>query len=197
MASAEAVSAEGFRLERASGALTISWRGPTHWIFVVAGTSGLVLSAILLAGVLLTSRRLTGAPFVLGAALLVSAYAMLVGICNRTRIRICEGRIRARNGPLPCLFPSIFHVGCKKGLPLDQVREIRIELEPREELPEGNSPTYAFYADMRDGGIETLLTRMEPDDARSLGQVLADSAGLKVSLPEEEPSVGAICPLRR
>jgi hypothetical protein len=197
MASAEAVSPEGFRLERASGALVISWRGPAHWVLAVAGASGMVLSAILLAGILLASQQLTGAPFLFGAALLLSAYVMLVGICNRTYIRICDDRMRARNGPLPCLFPSIFQVGCKKGIPLDQVKDVRIEPEPREEMPEGRPPTYAFFASMRDGTVETLLTRMEQDGARSLGQMLAESAGLKVSLPEEEPPVGAICRLRR
>jgi hypothetical protein len=197
MASAEAVSPEGFRLERASGALTISWRGPTHWVLVVAGASGLVLSAILLAGVLLASRQSTGAPFLFGAAFLLSAYALLVGICNRTFIRICDDRMRARHGPLPCLFPSLFHVECKRGILLDQVDGIRVEPEPREDMPEGRSPTYAFHADMRDGTVEVLLARMEQDGARSLGQLLAESTGLQVSLPEEEPPVGAICRLRR
>ena len=197
MASAEAFLPKGFRLTRASGTLTISWRGPTHWIFIVAGTSGAVLSAILLAGSLFTMQRLTGAPFLFGLALLFSTYVMLVGACNRTRIRICQDRLRADTGPLPCLFPSIFQVGCKKGIPLDQVRGIRVEKEPQEDPPEGRLPTYAFHADMLDGTVETLLTRMEEKGARSLGRVLADAGGLAVTLPVEEPPTGAICPLRR
>ena len=197
MASAEALLPEGFRLKRASGTLTVSWRGPTHWLFVVAGASGAVLSVILLTGSLLTSQRLTGAPFLFGLALLFSAYMMLVGICNRTRIRICEDRLRAENGPLPCIFPSIFQVGCKRGIPLDQLRGIRIEKELQADPPEGRLPTYAFYADLRDGTVETLLTRMEEEGARSLGQVLADAGGLAVILPAEEPPVGAICRLHR
>jgi hypothetical protein len=197
MASAEALLPEGFRLKRASGTLTISWRGPTHWIFVAAGTSGAVLSAILLTASLLASQGLTGAPFLFGLALLLSVYVMLVGVCNRTRIRICEDRLRAENGPLPCIFPSIFQVGCKKGIPLDQVRGIRIEKEPQEDPPEGRLPTYAFHTDMRDSTVETLLTRMEEEGARSLGQVLAQAGGLAVTLPAEEPRIGAVCRLRR
>ena len=118
MASIEAALPEGFRLRSASGTLTISWKGPTHWVFVLIGALGAVVSGILLASVVFASRRLTGAPFVFGAGLFASGYVFLLGLCNRTRVRVCEGRMQARHGPLPCIFPWIFHVGCRKGIPI-------------------------------------------------------------------------------
>jgi hypothetical protein len=197
MASAETILPEGFRLKSASGTLTISWRGPTHWVFLFAGTFGLALCGILLAGFALTSRVLSGAPLLFGAGLLFSAYVLLVGLCNRTCISICECRLQARHGPLPCLLPSIFQVGCTKGIPIDEVEELRVEAEPQDDSPDTDPPTYALRAVVRDGSVQTLLTGMELFEARSVGQVLADSAGLVVSVPEETPRVGAVCQLRR
>ena len=84
MASAEAILPEGFRLRSASGTLTISWRGPTHWVFLFAGAFGLALCGILLAGFALTSRGSTGALVLFGAGLLFFAYLLLVGVFNRT-----------------------------------------------------------------------------------------------------------------
>ena len=197
MASAETILPEGFRLKSASGTLTISWRGPTHWVFLFAGTFGLALSGILLAGFALTSRGSIGAPFLSGAGLLLSAYVLLVGLCNRTRIRVCDGRLQARHGPLPCLFPSIFQVGCRKGIPIDGLDELRVEAEPQDDPRDSDPPTYVLRAVVRDGSAETLLTGLELAEARSVGRVLADSADLELSLPEETPPVGAVCRLRR
>ena len=197
MASAEAILPEGFRLKSASGTLTISWRGPTHWVFLFAGAFGLALSGVLLVGFVLTSRALSGAPILFGAGLLFFAYVLLVGLCNRTCISICEGRLQARHGPLPCVLPSIFQIGCTKGIPIDEVQELRVEAEPQDAPPDGDPPTYAFRAVVRDGSVETLLTGMELSEARSVGQVLAGSADLEVSVPEETPPVGAVCRLRR
>ena len=197
MASAEAILPEGFRLRSASGTLTISWRGPTHWVFLFAGAFGLALCGILLAGFALTSRGSIGAPFLSGAGLLLSAYVLLVGLCNRTRIRVCDGRLQARHGPLPCLFPSIFQVGCRKGIPIDGLDELRVEAEPQDDPRDSDPPTYVLRAVVRDGSAETLLTGLELAEARSVGRVLADSADLELSLPEETPPVGAVCRLRR
>lgn len=197
MASAEAILPEGFRLKSASGTLTISWRGPTHWVFLFAGAFGLALSGVLLAGFVLTSRALSGAPVLFGAGLLLSAYVLLVGLYNRTCISICEGRLQARHGPLPCLLPSIFQVGCTKGIPIDELEALRVEAEPQDDSPDADPPTYAFRAVVRGGSVETLLTGMELAEVRSVGRVLADSAGMEVSLPEETPPVGAVCRLRR
>ena len=197
MASAEAVLPEGFRLKSASGTLKISWRGPTHWVFLFAGAFGLALSGVLFAGFVLTSRVLSGAPILFGAGLLFFAYVLLVGLYNRTCISICEGRLQARHGPLPCVLPSIFQIGCTKGIPIDEVQELRVEAEPQDAPPDGDPPTYAFHAVIRDGSVETLLTGMELSEAGSVGQVLADSADLEVSVPEETPPVGAVCRLRR
>ena len=197
MASAEAVLPEGFRLKSASGTLTISWRGPTHWVFLFAGAFGLALSGILLVGFALTSRGSIGAPFLAGAGFLISAYVLLVGLCNRTRIRLCEGRLQARHGPLPCLLPSIFQIGCTRGIPIDELEGLRVEAEPQEDPPGSDPPTYAFRAVARDGSVETLLIGMELAEARSVGRVLAGSTELEVSVPEETPPVGAVCRLRR
>lgn len=197
MASAEAVLPEGFRLKSASGTLTISWRGPTHWVFLFAGAFGLALSGILLAGFVLTSRGPSGAPFLFGAGFLFSAYVLLVGLCNRTCVSTCEGRLQARHGPLPCLLPSIFQVGCRKGLPIDELEELRVKVEPQDDPLDSDPPTYAFQAVGRDGSVETLLTGMELAEARSVCRVLADSAHLEASIPEETPPVGAVCRLRR
>jgi len=197
MASAEAILPEGFRLKSASGTLTISWRGPTHWVFLFAGAFGLALCGVLLAGFVLTSRALSGAPILFGAGLLLFAYVLLVGLYNRTCISICEGRLQARHGPLPCFLPSIFQIGCTKGIAIDEVQELRVEVEPQDASPDGDPPTYAFRAVVRDGSVETLLTGMELSEARSVGQVLTGSADLEVSVPEETPPAGAVCQLRR
>ena len=202
MASAEAVLPEGFRLRSASGTLTISWRGPTHWVFLFAGAFGLALSGILLAGFVLTSRGAIGAPVLFGAGFLLSGYLLLVGLFNRTCISIWEGRLRARNGPLPCFLPSIFQISSTRGIPLDEVGELRVEAEPREDphdrgLPDEDPPTYAFRVVVRDGSVETLLTGMELAEARSVCRVLSDSAHLEASMPDEAPPVGAVCKLRR
>jgi hypothetical protein len=167
-----------------------------------AGAFGLALSGILLAGFVLTSRGAVGAPVLFGAGLLLSAYLLLVGLFNRTCISICEGRLRARNGPLPCFLPSIFQIGCTRGIPLDKVRELKVEEEPREDprdrgLPGEDPPTYAFSAVARDGSVETLLTGMELSEARSICRVLADSAHLEATMPEEATPIGAVCKLRR
>ena len=108
-----------------------------------------------------------------------------------------RGLLQARYGPLPCLLPSIFQVGCTKELPVDELEELRVEAESQEVPPDRDLPTYAFHAVARDGSVETLLTGMEQDEARSVGQVLADSTGLEVSLPKDTPPVGAVCRLRR
>ena len=202
MASVEAVLPEGLRLRSAGGSLTISWRGPTHWVFLFAGAFGLVLCGALLAGFALTTRGSIGALIFFGAGLLFSAYVLLVGACNRTCISVSEGRLRARHGPLPCLLPSIFQIGCTRGIPIKELRELTVEAEPQREPldrsgPESDPPTYAFHAVTRDGAAETLLSGMELADARVLCQVLAESAHLDAKLPEETPPVGAVCRLRR
>ena len=202
MASAEAVLPEGFRLRSVSGTLKISWRGPTHWVLLFAGAFGSALSGILLAGFVLTSRGAIGAPVLFGAGLLFCVYLMLVGLFNRTCVSVCEGRLRASNGPLPCILPSVFQIGCTRGIPLEEVRELRVEAEPRDDprdrgLPDGDPPTYAFQVVVRDGSVETLLTGMELVEARSVCRVLADSMHLEAIMPEEEPPVGAVCKLRR
>ena len=197
MASAEAILPEGFRLKSASGTLTISWRGSAHWVFLVTGAFGLVLSAVLLAGFALSSPGASGAPFLFGAGLLFSAYLLLVGLCNRTCISVREGLLQARHGPLPCLLPSIFQVSCTREISVNELEELRVEAESQEVPPDRDLPTYAVHAVAHDGSVETLLTGMEQAEARSVGQVLADSTGLEVSLPEETAPVGAVCRLRR
>lgn len=197
MASVEAILPEGFRLKSASGTLTISWRGPTHWIFVFAGALGAVVSGILLASVVLASRRLSGAPFVFGAGLLFSAYVMLLGLCNRTCIRVCGEQIQARAGPVPCICPRIFHVGCRNGIAVEEIDELRVEPEGKPDPMTGRLPTYALRVVRRDGAVETLLTRMELEDARPLGSALAKASSLHVVLPEETMTEGAVCHLRR
>ena len=202
MASVEAVLPEGLRLRSAGGSLTISWRGPTHWVFLFAGAFGLVLCGALLAGFALTTRGSIGALIFFGAGLLFSAYVLLVGACNRTCISVSEGRLRARHGPLPCLLPSIFQIGCTRGIPIEGLQELRVEAEPLAEplnrsLPDSDPPTYAFHAVARDGAVETLLTGMELADARVVCQVLADSAHLEADVPEEVPPEGAVCRLPR
>ena len=201
MASAEAILPEGFRFRSESGALTISWRGPTHWVFLFAGAFGLALCGILLAGFALTSRGSTGALVLFGAGLLFFAYLLLVGVFNRTCISLCDGRLRARHRPLPCLLPSIFQIGCTKGIPIDRVRELRVEAEPQDEprdgmLPDDDPPTYAFLAVLGDGRAETLLKGMELAEARAVCRVLAESTHLRASIPEETPPTGAVCRLR-
>ena len=201
MASAEAVLPEGFRLRSAGGTLAISWRGPTHWVFLFAGAFGLALCGILLAGFALTSRGSIGALVLFGAGLLLFAYLLLVGVLNRTCIALCDGRLRARHRPLPCLLPSIFQIGCTKGIPIDRVRELRVEAEPQDDpgdrrVPDADPPTYAFLAVMRDGGAETLLTGMELAEACAVCRVLAESTHLKATVPEETPPTGAVCRLR-
>ena len=197
MASVPAVLPEGFRLSRASGTITISWKGPTHWVFVFVGALGAVISGILLASVMLASQRLSGAPIVFGAGLFASGYLFLLGLCNRTRIRICEGRMQAKHGPLPCLFPAIFHVGCRKGIPIEEIDELRVEPEGKPDPMTGRLPTYAFHVAKHDGAGEKLLTRMELEDARPLGKALAEAIGMHVVLPEEAVQEGAVCRLRR
>lgn len=197
MASIEAALPEGFRLRSASGTLTISWKGPTHWVFVLVGALGAVVSGILLASVVFASRRLTGAPFVFGAGLFASGYLFLLGLCNRTRVRICEGRMQARHGPLPCIFPWIFHVGCRQGIPIEEIDELRVEPEGEPDPMTGRLPTYALHVAKRNGAVDTLLTRMEFEDARPLGQALAQVTGLRVVLPEDVLPEGAVCRLRR
>ncbi len=94
-------------------------------------------------------------------------------------------------------MPSIFQVGCTKGIPIDGLERLRVEAEPQEGPPGSDPPTYAFQAVGRDDSVETLLTGMELAEARSVGRVLAESADLEVSVPEEAPPVGAVCRLRR
>ncbi len=190
MTSAVGFLPQGFKLKREKGALAVSWKGPTHWIFVVAGVLGLVLNGLLLNGFLQASQGLTGAPFLAGAGMLLSSYVLLVGLCNRTTVCVSKGKLRASHGPLPCLFPSIFQVACRGGLHVDRVEELRVEAELREE-----ETVYALWAD-GPGGTTKLLTRLELEEARWLGRVMAESAGLEVTLPE--PVVeGAVCRMRR
>lgn len=190
MTTAVAFVPQGFKLRREPGTLAVSWRGPTHWIFVTAGILGLVLSGLLLDGFLQASQGLTGAPFLAGAGLLMSAYLLLVGLFNRTTICLHDGQLQACHGPLPCICPSIFQVGSRKEFPVNEMEELRVEEEEGEE-----TAAYALHAAMH-GGTSKLLTRLELEEARWLGRVLAESAGLEVTLPE--PVVqGAVCRLRR
>ncbi len=190
MTSAVAFLPQGFKLRREQGTLSVSWKGPTHWILVVAGVLGLLLNGLLLNGFLQASQGLTGAPFLAGAGLLFSAYLLLVGLCNRTTICVSQGQLRASNGPLPCLLPRVFQVACRQGFRVKEVEELRVEAEQGEE-----TTTYALWADAR-GDATKLLTRLELEEARWLGRVIAESAGLEVILPE--PVVeGAVCRLRR
>lgn len=202
MASLEAVLPEGFRLKSDGATLAISWRGPTHWVFLFAGAFGAVLCGALLAGFASTTRGSSGSLIFFGAGFLLSVYVLLVGLCNRTCISVDKGRLRARHGPLPCLLPSIFQVSSTRGIAIEELRELKVEAEPLAEpldrsMPDHDPPTYAFHAVARNGAVETLLTGMELADARLVCRVLADSAHLEASVPEEPPPVGAICKLRR
>ena len=105
--------------------------------------------------------------------------------------------MQARHGPLPCIFPWIFHVGCRTGIAIEEIDEVRVEPEGQHDPMTGRLPTYAFHVAKRDGAVDTLLTRMELDDARPLGQALAKATGLEVVLPEEVMPEGAVCRLRR
>lgn len=102
----------------------------------------------------------------------------------------------------PASCPRFCEIGCTNGVPLYNLQELSVEPEPQDgarrgDLPDRDPPTYALHAVAGDGSMETLLTGMELAEARSVCQVLADSAGLEVSLPDETPAVSAICRLRR
>ena len=198
MASAEAILPEGFRLKSASGTLTISWRGPTHWVFLFAGAFGLALCGLLLAGFALTSRGSIGAPFLSGAGLLFSAYVLAGGIVqphlHLYLRRPAAGQARPAALPLAVDFSGRVHQGNSHRRAGDAEGRSGAHRRTRQHT---DPPTYAFRAVVRDGSVETLLTGMELAEARSVGRVLADSADLEVSLPEETPPVGAVCRLRR
>ena len=190
MATAEAALPEGFRLRGASGTLRITWRGPTHWVLVIAGVLGMVVTGGWLASVISKSYGFYGASLVAGAGLLFSTYIMLVGACNHTSIGLCDGCLEARHGPLPCLLPSLFNVDCSNGIPLKEISELRVAPEGDPDPMTGRLPTYALQVAKRDGTVETLLTRMELEDARPLGKVLAEATGSPVVLPEvEQPKI--------
>jgi hypothetical protein len=186
MATAEATLPEGFRLRRASGTLRISWRGPTHWIFVIVGAILMLVSGGWLASAISKSYGFYGASLVAGAGLLVSTYAMLVGACNHASIGICEGRLEAQHGPLPCLLPFLFNVSCGQGIPVNEIAELRVEPEGEPDPMTGRLPTYALQVARHNGTVETVLTRMELEDARPLGKILAEATGSRVVLPEAE-----------
>jgi hypothetical protein len=186
MATAEATLPEGFRLKGASGTLKITWRGPTHWAFIIVGIVGMLVTGGWLASLVSKSYGFYGASLVAGAGLLFSVYVMLVGACNHTSIEICEGRVEAQHGPLPCLLPSLFNVDCSNGIPLKEISELRVEPEGEPDPMTGRLPTYALHVARRDGTVETLLTRMELEDARPLSTVLGEATGSHVVLPEKE-----------
>jgi len=186
MATAEAALPEGFRLRRASGTLRITWRGPTHWVLVIVGLIGMLATGGWLASVISRSYGFYGALLVAGAGLLISTYIMLVGVCNHASIGICEGRLEAQHGPLPCLLPFLFNIDCSQGIPLEKIAELRVEPEGEPDPMTGRLPTYALQVARRNGRVETLLTRLELEDARPLGKVLAEMTGSPVVLPEEK-----------
>jgi hypothetical protein len=183
MATTEATLPQGFRLRRASGTLRISWRGPTHWVFVIVGVLGMLVSGGWLASVISKSYGFHGASLVAGAGLLFSTYLMLVGACNHTSIGLCEDCLQARHGPVPCLLPSLFNVSCGQGIPLAKIAELRVVPEGEPDPMTGHLPTYALQVARRGGAVETL---MELEDARPLGRVLAEATGVHVVLPEKE-----------
>lgn len=197
MASAEAALPKGFRLSSASGTLRIAWRGPTHWVLVIAGVLGILVCGGWLASVISKSYGFYGASLVAGAGLLFSTYVMLVGACNHTSIGLCEGCLEARHGPLPCLLPFLFNVACSNGIPLVKISELRVEPEGEPDPMTGRLPTYSLQVARRNGTVETLLTRMELDDARPLGAVLAEATGVHVVLPEAEQPKICVRRLRR
>ncbi|MEJ2736644.1 MAG: hypothetical protein P8189_24275 [Anaerolineae bacterium] len=179
MALAEVSVPDGFRQKTAGGALTIRWRGPYHWVFLTVGGFGLVLNGLLLIFFALTSRESRGAPilFTLGAVL--SGYLLLVGLCNRTLVRVSHDRLVTRNGPLPCPFPLLFHLGYRREFVTAEVKALYIEGEGQASAESGWPPTYGLRVVTIAGREESLLTRLDLAEACFVEREIEDFLGLE------------------
>lgn len=173
------VAPEGFRVQRSEEDLAISWRSPGHWGFLVAGLLGLVLSGGLFVIFTLTSQAIVGVSILAAVGVLGSGYLFLVGAFNHTCIGICEGRLQARHGPLPCPRPRLFHLGCREALPVDGVDRVTVRREPERRAEMGLLPTYALHVETRSRGSEVLLKGLNLEEAEYVQRELAAFLGLK------------------
>jgi hypothetical protein len=197
MASVGLMVPEGFRVDSSDTGGTIAWKGPAYWAFVVVGAVGLVLSGALLAVFALTTGELRGATFIFGAGALLSAYVLLVGLCNSTRVRVRGGRLEAQHGPLPCPFRRLFCVGRRKEFPASDVTRLHVQEVPRREggVPQREAEgaacavggvqswpvarsEYQVEVVLRDGARKPLLTRLSAEEARYVERELAGLLGL-------------------
>ena len=180
MTSMEAILPNGFRRKATNGALTICWKGPYHWLFLTVGGFGFALNGLLLLGFALTSRELRGAPilFALGAAL--AGYVLLVGLCNRTHVRVSHDRLIARHGPLPCPFPLLFQLGWRKEFITAEVKALYIEGEEQLGQEAEWLPAYGLHVVTIAGREESLLTGLELAEAWYVEREVEDFLGLEL-----------------
>jgi hypothetical protein len=179
MTSAEAILPDGFRRKTAGRALTICWRGPYHWVFLTVGGFGLVLNGLLLIFFALTSRESRGAPILFTLAAVLSCYLLLVGLCNRTLVRVSHDRLVTRHGPLPCPFPLLFQLGWRREFLTAEVKALYIEGEAESGAESGWPPTYGLHVVTIAGREEPLLTRLDLAEACFVERVVEEFLGLE------------------
>lgn len=172
MTTADMVVPEGFKLGTSGGTLTIAWRGPSHWICLVGGGFALALTGALLVTFALASPGATGAMVIFAAGTLLSAYLLLIGVCNRTVVKAGPDQLEVRHGPIPCPFARLFQLPCKKRLPTADIQQLRIREEVRRNTAGELYSTYGIHALTRHGDSEQLLTGLVEDEAAFLEREL-------------------------
>jgi hypothetical protein len=203
MALAEAIVPDGFRRKITGGALTISWKGPYHWVFLTIGSLGLVLSGLLLISFALTSRESRGAPVLFALGAVLSCYLLLVGLCNRTLVCASHDRLVTRHGPLPCPFPLLFQLGWRREFLTAEVKALYIEGEGESGVESGWPPTYGLHVVTIAGREESLLTRLDLAEAWFVEREVEDFLGLEDQeggaiweerlMAQKERNCGACC----
>ena len=176
MVTADMAAPEGFELETSGDTLRIAWRGPSHWICLVGGAFVMVLAGSLLATFVLTSPEALGAAVAFAAATLVSAYVLLIGLCNRTVVEASQNRLTVRHGPIPCPLSRVFQLPCTKTLPSKEIDEVYLEEETRRNVEGEAYHVYGLHARTKHAASEQLLTGLSLDEATflksELGQIL-------------------------
>ncbi len=161
---------EGFVRVASAGSVLVTWKGAGHGTCLVAGSLGLVLFTLLLAGSALEPQMARGLGTVAAIVAVVSAYLLLVGLLNRTVLCLRDRQIAVRQRPLPCPWTTRFQAKSRRPISAVDVYQVLVEQEQPLTGQNDRTPEYSLAVMTIGTGRENLLSRLSLYEARYLEQ---------------------------
>jgi hypothetical protein len=109
---------------------------------------------------------------------LLSGYILLVGLINRTALRVDAGRLATSHGPLPSVWPLRFHLQRARKLPLIDILETSVAEERGPRSRDSPKPRYRLTVLTIGSGWVELLRRLRLHEAQFLEQEIRGVVGL-------------------